>query len=135
MFHTLKNKNLNQQFINSLITMSNFENIEDWFLIYENFYAGMDHNGNNSLDCTYILTDPMHNKVAIYYSQFDNNLEISKNIEIVPFHTALEGNIHFDKMSKISFSQKIKEFQLSFLNYSLSHSLEEKKIIDKKSKI
>lgn len=132
---TLRNKQLDVTFINSLIQLSEVHNIEDWFLIHENFYAGTDHNGTNSLDCTYILTDQKQENVAIYFAQFDNNLEIAKNIEIVSFINALEGNVVFNKISKNFLSEKIKNFQLSYLNENLSFHLIDKNYNDKKTKI
>lgn len=135
MFNTLKNKNLEQSFLNSLTTLTKVSNIEDWFLIHEHMDTGLDHNGTLTIDCTYILSNPTYTEVAIYFSQFDNYLEISKNIELVSFSDALEGNVLFDKISKHNFCEKMKSFELSHLNDRLIHNLNEKKIIDKKHKI
>lgn len=135
MFQLLKNKNLDIKFITSLIEITKISNIENWFIVYEKMDTGLDQNGTHTLDCTYVFTDLLKTEVVIYFSQFDNSLEIFKNIEIVSFLEALKGNISFNKINKKIFCEKIKNFELFYLNDKLSKKLPDRKISNIKNKI
>ena len=128
MFQLLKNKNLDIKFITSLIEITKISDIENWFIVYEKMDTGLDQNGTHTLDCTYVFTNLLKTEVVIYFSQFDNSLEIFKNIEIVPFLEALKGNILFDEIKKQKICEKIKDFELFYLNDKLSKKLPDRKI-------
>lgn len=120
MFDTLKQKNLESFFIQKLIDFTKLSTIEDWFLIYENLYTAVDHNGTITLDCLYVLTDPQHKDIGIFFSQSDNSLEISRSFQLIAFQSALEGNININSHHKSIIIDKVKYFQSQTLNDKLS---------------
>lgn len=123
MFDTLKQKNLESIFIKKLIEFTKLPTIEDWFLIYENFYTNIDHNGTITLDCLYVLTDPQYKDIGIFFSESDNSLEISRNFQLIGFQSVLEGNLNVKSHHKSIILDKVKYFQSQILKDKLSTHL------------
>lgn len=135
MFDTLKQKNLESIFIKKLIEFTQLPTIEDWFLIYEHFYTNIDHNGTITLDCLYVLTDPLHKDIGIFFSESDNSLEISRTFQLIGFQSALEGNINVKSNHKSIIIDKVKHFQSQTLKDKLASHLPIKNHSDKIKKI
>jgi hypothetical protein len=140
MFTKLKDNDLDDSFLNDLISITKINDIKDWFVIHKTMETTLDHNGTYCIDSLYILSHENLKEVVLYFSQMDNSLSCYKIVDTVSFVDFLQSKFRNDIVKKTSkdisnIHLKAKNFQSFILTNKLENNLQEKNSTEKKLKL